>query len=377
MSFEGATKRTLPPFRFDTVGSFLRTEAIKEAREKFQTGNLSRRAFTKIEEDEILKLVNKQKEIGLEVVTDGEFRRHWWMDDFFIGFDGIAHTYTEKGIPFHDIETTHEGIKIIGKVLFNPNHPFFDHFKYLKSIAGNLVAKQTIPAPAQLINFFHFPDKQKEIEKIYPNIEDFFNDVTVAYQRTILAFYGIGCRNIQLDDCTWGINSDPKWQKLLTDQGIDLNQILLRNLKCNNEAIADLPKDLIITSHVCRGNYRSSWGSEGGYEPVSETFLAQENVSAFFLEYDTDRAGGFEPLASIPKDKLVVLGLFTSKFAKLEDKQEIIDRITEATKYVSIDRICLSPQCGFASTEEGNNLTEAEQWDKLIYIKSIVDEIWK
>jgi methionine synthase II (cobalamin-independent) len=374
--FENTTKRDNVPFRYDIVGSFLRPQKLKEAREDFAEGNITREELTKVEDEEIKKLVAKQKEVGLKAVTDGEFRRSYWHLDFFWGFDGVEHVLMEHGYFFHGEETRADSARLSGKIKFE-GHPFLEHYRFLQEIAGDdVVARQTIPAPAQFYAELVREENAKEIEKYYFTKEELFADIAKAYRDTILAFYELGCRNIQLDDCTWGMLCDKNFWSVMAGEGYDVEEIKKQYLDLNNAAIVDLPKDLIVTTHVCRGNYHSTWATSGGYDPVAKTLFGGENVSAYYLEYDTDRAGDFAPLKEVSEDKTVVLGLVSSKTGELEDKKKIIYRIKEAAKYVPAKHICLSPQCGFASTEEGNILTEEQQWDKLKLIKEIAEEVW-
>ncbi len=376
-TFESAKQRDTVPFRHDIVGSFLRTEAIKAAREKFYAGAITQAELIRVEDHEITKLVQKQKEAGLKAVTDGEFRRSYWHLDFFWGFDGVEHILHEHGYFFHGEETRKDSARLCGKVRFG-DHPFLRHYAFLKKAAGeDVIARQTIPSPAQFYAELTRGDNEKEIARYYSDREELFQDITRAYRGAILAFYDLGCRNLQLDDCTWGMLCDDKFWSLMAGSGYDIDGIKALYLRLNNDAIWDLPKDLVVTTHVCRGNYHSTWATSGGYEPVAQTLFAKENVSAFYLEFDTDRAGDFAPLRHVPAGKQVVLGLVTSKSGTLEDKKAIIDRIREAAAIVPIDQLCLSPQCGFASTEEGNILTEEEQWEKIRFIKSIADEVWR
>jgi methionine synthase II (cobalamin-independent) len=297
---------------------------------------------------------------------------------FFWGFEGIKHIVLEHGYQFHGEETRADSALISGKIRFTNQHPFLAHYKFLKKIAGeDVFAKQCIPAPAQFYAELVRGENEKEISKYYSDREELYQDISKAYHDVILAFYELGCRNIQLDDCTWGMLVDKKYWATMAGEGYDPKNLQELYLKLNNNAIQNLPSDLIITSHVCRGNYHSTYAAEGSYEAVAETFLGHEKVSAFFLEYDSDRAGDFAPLEKVPSTTTVVLGLFSSKFPQLEEKELILNRIKQATPYIPIDRICISPQCGFASTEEGNILTEDQQWAKLTYIKQIADEIWK
>ncbi|WP_058303023.1 5-methyltetrahydropteroyltriglutamate--homocysteine S-methyltransferase [Gorillibacterium timonense] len=364
------------PFRYDVVGSYLRPQALREAREKFAAGQITQAELTKVEDEEIRKLVDKQKELGLKAVTDGEFRRSYWHLDFFWGFDGIEHVLMDRGYLFHGEETRADSARLTGKIRDN-GHPFLAHYRFLKEAAGtDVLAKQTIPAPAQLLAELVRDVNAKEVERVYPDREDLYRDIAAAYRSVILAFYEAGCRNIQLDDCTWGMLCDKSFWSTMAGEGYDPQLLQDLYLRLNNDAIADLPADLIVTTHVCRGNYHSTWATSGGYDPVAETLLGQENVSAYFLEYDTDRAGDFAPLQHVSGDKQVVLGLISSKTGELENKEQIIARIKEAQQYIPAERLCLSPQCGFASTEEGNILTEEEQWKKISLIKEIAEEVW-
>lgn len=371
-----AQARTTVPFRYDIVGSFLRPQALKEARAQFLNNEITAEQLTGIEDQEIIKLVEKQKEVGLKAVTDGEFRRSWWHLDFMWGLDGVEKASVERGYQFQGEETRAETARLSGRI-GHSRHPFIEHFTFLKQIAGtDVIARQAIPAPAQFLAELERPENIASTREHYPNHEALIQDLAAAYRSIILSLYEAGCRNIQLDDCTWGMLCDANYWRIRQQDGADVNEIGKVYARVNQEAIQDLPKDLIITTHVCRGNYHSTWASSGGYDPVAETLFEIPNIDAYYLEYDTDRAGDFTPLQHL-KDQQVVLGLFSSKHGELEDKETIIDRIREAAHIVDINHICLSPQCGFASTEEGNILSEEQQWEKLRYIKEIADEIWK
>ena len=370
-------QRPYPPFRYDIVGSFLRPQALREARRKFAAADISQAELTRVEEEEIAKLVARQKAVGLKAVTDGEFRRSYWHLDFFWGFQGVEHVLMEHGYFFHGEETRKDSARLSQKIRFDGTHPFLLHYQFLKGIAPEgVVAKQCIPAPAQLYAELVRGINEKEVDRLYPDREELYRDIGRAYHDVILAFYGLGCRNIQLDDCTWGMLCDPDFLRIIGISEDGLQAIQALYLRLNNDAIADLPQDLVVTTHVCRGNYHSTWAGSGGYEPVAEVLLGQENVSAYFLEYDTDRAGDFAPLRHLPDNKVVVLGLVSSRTGELEDKALIIDRIRQAAQYVPLDRLCLSPQCGFASTEEGNILAEEQQWVKLAFVREIAEEVW-
>lgn len=348
------TTRTKSPFRYDIVGSFLRPEKLKNAREKFNNGEISHDELTEVENYAIIDLIKQEEAVGLKAVTDGEFRRSYWHLDFFWGLQGVKHVNLEHGYFFHDEETRNDSAQIIGNIS-GENHPFVEHFKFVQDhVTPGIQVKQTIPAPAQFLEELIRPENQASVKNAYASLDELDHDVAAAYHQVIEDLYAAGCRTLQLDDCTWGIAVNNFANLKKKDPNADtsqLKELQERFLKVNNAAIADLPADLTINTHVCRGNYHSTWAAAGGYGPVADTLLAQENVQAFYLEYDSDRAGGFEPLAKVPEDKYVVLGLVTSKSGELEDRETIIKRIHEAAKFHPLDKLCLSPQCGFASTE--------------------------
>ncbi|MGX7112598.1 5-methyltetrahydropteroyltriglutamate--homocysteine S-methyltransferase [Gemella cuniculi] len=370
------------PFRVDHVGSFLRPKELVEAREKFSKGEITQEELTKVEDKAIIELVEKQIASGLKGVTDGEFRRAYWHLDFFWGLNGVDHTQAKIGYQFHDETTKPDSSDVVGKIS-GENHPFVEHFKFLNELAGgDVVAKQTISAPAQF--YFELIRDEEHIAQtnsIYPDKEELFADIIKAYKQVIAEHYKAGCRVIQLDDCTWGAIVDDRLINLIAE-GSGLNPEGIREtfqkefITLNNGILEDLPEDLVINTHICRGNYHSTWASAGGYDSVADVLFGEENVNAYYLEYDTDRAGDFKPLEKVGKDKKVVLGLLTSKSGKLENKEEVIARIKEASEYVPLENIYLSTQCGFASTEEGNILTEEDQWKKIKLISEIVNEVW-
>ena len=369
------------PFRVDHVGSYLRPKELVEAREKFAKGELSKEELTKVEDKLIAELVEKQISAGLKGVTDGEFRRAYWHLDFFWGLNGIEHVQGEKGYAFKGIETKPDTAKVSGKIS-GENHPFVEHFKYLRDITKDkdVVVKLTIPSPSQLyFELIRTEDHIKSYEQFYSNFDELKAAIVVAYKQVINDLYNEGLRVLQFDDCTWGALADDGFANRFRDER-PLEEVrrdyAARCLALNNEVIEGKPEDLVINTHVCRGNFASKWISQGGYQNVEDELLAGENVDAYYLEYDTDRAGDFKPLAKVGKDKKVVLGLITSKFADLEDKEEVIARIKEASQYIPLENIYLSTQCGFASTEEGNVITEEDQWKKIALISEIVDEVW-
>ncbi|CAM4188967.1 5-methyltetrahydropteroyltriglutamate--homocysteine S-methyltransferase [Paenibacillus tarimensis] len=379
MSTQIAPKqRSVSPFRYDIVGSFLRPRALKDARQQFQDGDITADQLKEIEDAEITKLVSKQKEIGLQAVTDGEFRRSWWHLDFFWGFDGVERTILDNGYQFNGAQSRPETAQLSDKIRYS-SHPFVAHYSFLQKIAGDdVIARQSIPAAAQFLFELDREENQASTKAIYKGREELVSDIAKAYKAAILDLYAAGCRSIQIDDCTWGALCDERFMTVMNQLGLNLAEYANEFARLNEEVVAGLPDDLVVTTHVCRGNYVSTYaGVGGGYEPIAQTLLSIDNYSGFYLEYDTDRAGDFKPLRFLKDNQQVVLGLFSSKFGELEDKEEILKRIEEATQYVDLERICLSPQCGFASTEEGNHLTEEQQWRKLAFIKEIAEEIWK
>ena len=365
------------PFRYDFVGSFLRPEKLKKARRQFNEGKIDAAALKKVEDEAITELVSKIKELGYHVITDGEFRRATWHLDFMWGFDGIGHTPTKTGLPFHGEAAMVDDTYIVGKIGLTGEHPFVDHFRFVKALEDeNTVAKQTIPSPAQFLAQFTMPFNRGCTEKHYPNEQELVNDIVAAYGKVIDDLYAAGCRNLQLDDCTWGMFADKIGHTLYgtTREGIVEFQKAHKDI--NNKVIANAPKDMIINTHVCRGNFHSTYASEGAYDSVADILFGEENVNAYFLEFDDERSGGFAPLAKVSGEKKVVLGLITTKSPVLEDKQVVIDRIHDAAKYIPLERLYLSPQCGFASCEIGNKLTEEEQWAKRRLVKEVAEKVW-
>ena len=365
------------PFRLDHVGSFLRPERLKEARAKFNDGEITAEELERVENEEIIALIEKEKELGLKSVTDGEFRRAFWHLDFLENLDGVELVEVDHfSVQFKDKDVKPKTLRIVGKVDFSENHPFVKHFKFLKEHAGDTPVKLTIPSPSMLHLITQVREKNYvPIERYKDNEALFFDDVVEAYRKALQCFYDLGCRNIQLDDTSWGEFCALDKREAYEARGFDLEQIARDYVDVLNRVIEWKPEDLVVNMHICRGNFRSTWFSSGGYEPVAKTLFGHCRVDGFFLEYDSDRAGDFTPLRYI-KDQKVVLGLITSKSGDLEDKGEVIARIKEASQYVPLEQLCLSPQCGFSSTEEGNILTIEAQWDKLKLIDEIVREVW-
>lgn len=365
------------PFRYDFVGSFLRPERLKEARRAFDNGDIGYDELKKVEDETITELVSKFKELGYHVITDGEFRRATWYLDFMWALDGVGHKPTKTGLPFHGEDAIVDDTYLVGKLKLSGEHPFVDHFRFVKQFEDeNTVAKQTIPSPAQFLAQFLFPFNLESTFAQYESEEAFIDDVVEVYNEFIRQLYDAGCRNLQLDDCTWGMFTNKSGYILFGTTKEGTVEVQKKYKDVNNRVIDAAPDDLVVTTHVCRGNYHSTYISSGPYDAVADVLLGEENVSAFFLEFDDERSGGFEPLAKVPEDKKVVLGLVTTKRPELEDKAVLHARIKEASKYVPLERLYLSPQCGFASCEIGNKLTEEEQWAKLRLVKEVAEEVW-
>ena len=363
------------PFRYDFVGSFLRPQALKDAKAAYNDGKITKEELDRVTDEEITKVVAKQKKLGFHAITDGEFRRTYWHLDFMWGFEGVTHQ-AGGGVQFNAEMAALDDTWLVGKVKAKP-HPLVEYFKFLKQFEDeNTVAKYTIPAPAQMFQQMIVPMNIRSTRKIYATNEELIHDIGVAYQDVIRQFYDAGCRNLQLDDCTWGAIVGDAAKQRYQALGIDLDEVKQQLLDVNNLALEGRPEDMVITSHICRGNYHSTFFASGAYDSVADYVFAQENVDALFLEYDDERSGGFAPLAKVSPDKKVVLGLITTKSPVLEDKEAVIARIHKAAKYVPLDRLCLSPQCGFASCEIGNKLTEEEQWAKLALVREIAEEVW-
>ena len=322
--------------------------------------------------DEIEKIIRKQEDIGLALATDGELRRSFWHFDFFGMLDGVEIYELDHGIQFQGIQTKPKSIRVTGKIGFS-DHPMVEHFKFLKAHT-RVTPKMTIPSPTVM----HFRLEPGAVSKgAYPGRDAIFDDLAAAYRKAVRAFYDAGCRYLQFDDTAWAYLCSQDELRKARERGLDVDHLQETYTRTINKALEAKPADMTITTHVCRGNFRSTWIASGGYEPVAENLLGRCNYDGYFLEYDTARAGGFEPLRHLPKGKkMVVLGLVTSKSGRLEPRADIKKRIDEATKYVDIDQLCLSPQCGFASTEEGNVLAEDEQWAKLRMIVELAEEVW-
>ena len=364
-------RRTRPPYRADHVGSLLRPAALKEARAKGAKGETSAAQLKAVEDREIERVIGKQEEVGLQAVTDGEFRRSWWHLDFLWGLDGVGRHVMETGIAFAGVQTRAEGLKVTGKVGFS-DHPMIEHYRFVAQHT-KVTPKITIPAPSAI---YGRPMATPIDRTIYPDLDGFFQDVGQAYRKTVRAFADAGCRYLQLDEVFIAMLCDDRYRQQMRDRGDDPETLGEIYGDLINVAMSDIPSDMTITMHMCRGNYKSTYMGAGGYEAVQEILFNKINVHGYFMEYDDQRSGGFEPLRMLPKGKSVVLGIVTTKSGKLESKDELKRRIDEAAKYAPLDQLCISGQCGFASTEEGNTLTEDEQWAKLGRMVEVAQEVW-
>lgn len=365
------------PFRYDYVGSFLRPAELKKARADYAAGTMDAAGLKAVEDACITDLVAKQKAAGYHVITDGEFRRATWHLDFMWGFDGVGHKQTETGLPFHDEAAMIDDTFLTGKIGLTGEHPFVEHFRFVKALEDeNTIAKQTIPSPAQTLASFWMPFARLTTKNYYDNEEDLANDIAEVYIKVLQQLYDAGCRNVQFDDCTWGMMADKVGHTFYGTTREGLAAVQQSHKDINNKVIAAAPEGLVINTHVCRGNFHSTYANSGAYDPVADVLFGEENVNAYYLEFDDERSGGFAPLAKVSGDKKVVLGLITTKSPVLEDKETVIARIHEAAQYIPLDRLYLSPQCGFASCEIGNKLTEEEQWAKLALVKEVAEEVW-
>jgi 5-methyltetrahydropteroyltriglutamate--homocysteine methyltransferase len=365
-------KRAKPPFRADHVGSLLRTQALKDAREQRARGKITPAELKAVEDHEIVRAIRKQEDVGLHAITDGEFRRSWWHLDFLWGLDGAERHVMDGGIVFAGVNTRAEGVKVTGKIGMAGIHPMVEHYKFVQANTKR-TPKITIPAPSAI---YGRPAKTPIDPAVYSNIDQMFVDLGQAYRKVVRQFADAGCRYLQLDEVFIAMLCDPKYRDQMTARGDDPQKLGIIYGDLINIAMSDIPSDMTITMHLCRGNFKSTYMGSGGYDAVQEILFNKINVHGYFMEYDDERSGGFEPLRLLPKGKSVVLGIVTTKSGKLEGKDELKRRIDQAAKFVDLDQLCLSGQCGFASTEEGNMLTEDEQWAKLRLIVEVADEVW-
>jgi 5-methyltetrahydropteroyltriglutamate--homocysteine methyltransferase len=370
-------RRSKPPFRADHVGSLLRPNELLQAREDRAAGKISADELRALEDDAIRDVVKMQHDVGLQSATDGEFRRAAWHMDFIYELGGIEKAPGDIRVKFHneqgDIEWTPAAIHVGEKV--HLDHPIFaEHFKFLQScVEHGVTPKLTIPSPSMV----HYRGGRAAVDpNVYADMDEFWSDLTSAYADEVRAVFELGCRYLQFDDTSLAYLNDPEQREQMASKGEDAEHLHLSYIRHINEALANRPEGLTVTTHMCRGNFRSSWAAEGGYDFVAEALFGGLNIDGFFLEYDDARSGGFEPLRFVPQDKLVVLGLVTSKRGELESKDELKRRIEEASRYVAIEQLCLSPQCGFSSTFEGNALTYDQEVAKLELIVETAAEVW-
>jgi 5-methyltetrahydropteroyltriglutamate--homocysteine methyltransferase len=364
--------RTKPPFRADHVGSLLRSAALKQARDQRERGEIGADALHAVEDREIATLIGKQEAAGLRSITDGEYRRASWQTDFLVALDGVESYVGERQFRFQGVQPRPILLRINKPLGGYVPHPMIEHFKFVQAHT-QATPKMTIPSPSTL----HFRYGRAAVpEAVYRAMDDFYRDLGTTYRKTVRSFADAGCRYLQLDEVNLAYLCDPALRAQVTARGDDPAQLPRIYAEMINAAIADIPVDMTISMHLCRGNFRSTFVASGGYEPVAEILFNTIKVHAYFMEYDNERAGGFEPLRFVPKGKTVVLGLVTTKTGALESRDELKRRIDEAAKYLDIDQLCLSPQCGFASTEDGNLLAEEEQWAKLRMIVEMAEEVW-
>ncbi|MFD1548526.1 vitamin B12 independent methionine synthase [Levilactobacillus fuyuanensis] len=364
------------PYRYDVVGSLLRPANLKDARAKFAAGEITADELKTVQRTETKRVVAEQVNLGLKAVTDGEFNRSWWHLDFLWGLAGVGHYDYQQSYKFHGSKTRTDNADLVGKIAFNPDHPFFESFTYLQSLVPDgVVVKQTIPSPTMLFR----DNRSDNWHQFYETWDAYLDDLAKAYHETILHFYDLGCRYLQLDDTTWAFLIS-KLNETADDATAHQKYVGLAEdaVHVINSLLAGLPDDLTVTTHICRGNFKSTYLFSGGYDDVAD-YLGALHYDGLFLEYDSDRAGSFAPLKKIwngDAGKRLVLGLITSKFPELEDEAVVKARIADAAKQVPLANLALSTQCGFASTEEGNQLTEDQQWAKLKLVKRISDSVW-
>jgi 5-methyltetrahydropteroyltriglutamate--homocysteine methyltransferase len=367
-----------PPFRADHVGSLLRPPEVLRAREEFAAGRIDAQQLKEVEDAAIREIIRMQGEVGLKSVTDGEFRRESWHMDFIYSLGGINKVHDDTiRVAFHNQEKNLEwappSAHVVDKVTL-PKTIFADAFGFLRDNAGQgQTPKLTIPSPSMV----HYRGGRSAInEAVYPHLDQFWDDLAAAYGQELRQVYDLGCRYLQLDDTSMAYVNDPAQREHIAEIGGDPLHQHETYIATMNKALANRPADMGITVHTCRGNNQSMWAAEGSYDFVADTLFNQLNVDGFFCEWDDERSGGFEPLRYLPKGKRVVLGVVTSKRGELESKDFVKRRIEEAAKYTDIDQLCLSAQCGFSSTKEGNDLTQQQQWDKLRLIVEVASEVW-
>jgi 5-methyltetrahydropteroyltriglutamate--homocysteine methyltransferase len=370
------TKRTSPPYRADHVGSLLRPPELLQAREDFAQDRIDVDELRAIEDEAVRDAVAMQRGVGLQTATDGEFRRASWHMDFIYQLDGVSKAPGSLKVEFRNAEGTIEftpaALHIDGRLGVSRTI-FGEDFSFLRSIAGAATPKLTIPSPSMV----HYRGGRAAIDdSVYPELDGFWADLTGAYAEEVARLGELGCTYLQFDDTSLAYLNDPRQREMIAQQGADAEHLHEAYISHINEALADRPDGMAVTTHMCRGNFRSSWVAEGGYDFVAEALFNELDVDGFFMEWDDERSGGFEPLRFVPKGKVVVLGLVTTKRGELESKDELKRRIEEASQHVDSDQLCLSPQCGFSSTVEGNALSEEQQWAKLRLVVETAAEVW-
>jgi 5-methyltetrahydropteroyltriglutamate--homocysteine methyltransferase len=370
-------RRTKPPFRADHVGSLLRPQQLLQAREDFAAGRIDADRLRAVEDDAIRAVVGKQEEVGLQSATDGEFRRASWHMDFIYQLDGITKEAGHIAVKFHneqgDIEFTPAALHVDGKLGVSKTI-FGDAFEFLQRSVTTAVPKLTIPSPSMV----HYRGGKAAVDpRVYPDLDAFWADLVAAYREEVRRLGELGCTYLQFDDTSLAYMNDPHQRDYIESIGGDPERQHVEYIRHINEALADRPEGMSVTTHACRGNFQSGWAAEGSWDFVAEALLNELDVDGFFMEWDDERSGGFEPLRFLPKgDKHVVLGLVTTKRGELESREELLRRIEEASKHAPLEQLCLSPQCGFSSTVEGNLLSEDEQWAKLRLIVEVAEEVW-
>ncbi len=370
-------QRIVPPFRAEVVGSFLRPQYLIEARERFATGDITASELEEVENRAVEALVNRQHTMGLDVATSGGYRRGYWHLDFFWGLEGLEKTTLQSAYMFDGITASADSVRVCGRVAYNPNHPVFRHFNFLKSVTPvGQTARQALPSPAQLYAELTRGDNAASIAKHYVTTERLLDDIALAYKQTLLELYRLGCRNVMMDDCVWGTFCDKRLVKLVADKGIDIDRLQDQYLKLNVDALDDVPEDMIISTRIYRGTIHSSWFAEDFYEPIADKFFCKTRFDAFYLRFPLDRPDAFKCLSKIPDGKLVVLGLISPRNPELEDKETVKQAIHRAADHIPLERLCLSTECGFSSPAVAMRLTEQQQWDKIQLVRQIAEEVW-
>lgn len=370
-------QRVFPPFRAEVVGSFLRPDYLIEARKQFTDGLIDADRLEQVENTAIEALVSRQHTMGLDVATSGGFRRGYWHLDFFWGLKGIEKTILPEAYMYDGLTTSADSVKVSGRIEFNPEHPVFRHFNFLKSVTPvGQTARQALPSPAQLYAELTRGENAKSISQHYATVDTLISDIGRAYKLTLLELYKHGCRNVMMDDCVWGTFCDKRLMKMVADSGADIDALQDLYLRLNVDALDDVPEDMIISTRIYRGYIHSSWFAEDFYEPIADKFFGKTRFDAFYLRFPLDRPDSFKSLAKIPEDKLVVLGLISPRIPELEDKETVKQAIKAATRYIPLERLCLSTECGFSSPAVALRLSEQQQWNKIQLVRQIAEEVW-